>query len=190
MDLELFLKISGILFTGVFAIVVDRLIRPKPKLVHYVLHPTSVLLKSDQGSEAESIFQVNTHSIVIRNVGRKVAEEVSVGHHMLPNYRVYPDTYFNEVELSQGGIELVFPKLRPKEQLTITYLYYPPNNYVDVHSYVKHNDGFSREIPVLPAQQYSKWIYCLTAMFMALGIATTIYWIARVTVWSWQYYNS
>ncbi len=188
MDLELFLKVSGIFFTGVVAVIVDRLIRAQPKLVHYVLHPTAVRLQSDQNSTPDSVFQVNTHSIVIRNIGRKVAQGVSVGHHMLPNYSVYPNTLFSPTPLSQGGTELVFPKLRPKEQITITYLYYPPTTYIDVHSYVKHDEGFSREIPVLPAQQFSKWVYLLVAMLMAMGAITIIYWIIRTAILLWQYY--
>lgn len=148
----------------------DRFIERKPKLISYLSHASAFKLKEPQGA------MVFTHSIVIANKGRKSAKEVRMGHQYLPpDFNIYPSVDFKVSELSDGGKEIIIPTLRPGEQITISYLYYPPYTWDKINTSVKHADGFARALRVIPTPQYSKWVKTILLFFFFLGVVAFIY---------------
>jgi hypothetical protein len=106
------------LFVGV---ALDRLLEQKPKVVAYFAHTSAFTIRSDLNPPQV----IHTHSIVIRNVGRRSASNVRVRHVILPpNFNVYPDTEYRLQPLPEGGSEIIFPALVSGEQVSVSYLYF------------------------------------------------------------------
>jgi len=97
------------LIAGAF---LNRLVESRPRVVAYLGHVSGINLP-----HANPPTQVNSHSVVIRNAGRKTANDVRIGHNVLPDYQVYPDIEYAEKDLPSGGKDIVFPKLVPKKQV-------------------------------------------------------------------------
>ncbi len=94
---------------------------------------------------------VNLHSVVIRNVGRKPATNITLAHTTLPeNFNIYPLTSHSINTFPTGGPEIVIPRLVPGEQVTVSYLYFPPLTYAQINAGIKHSEGFAKALDVLP----------------------------------------
>ena len=128
----------------------NRAIESRPRLVSYLGHVSAHHLTPAGGTP----YDVFTHSLVLRNTGRRPANNVRLAHGTLPNFDVYPDVHYNVQDLPGGGKEIVFPRLTPGEQLTVSYLYFPPVTWDRVNGIIKSDEGFAKVIRVLPTQQY------------------------------------
>jgi hypothetical protein len=61
------------------------------------------------------------------------------------------------VERNVGGIaEIIIPKLVPDEQITVSYLYFPPLLWSQIHACTKSDEDFAKILTVLPTQ-LPKW---------------------------------
>ena len=67
------------------------------------------------------------------------------------------------------------PVLVPGEEVTVSYLYFPPLTFAGVNAGIKCDQGFARAIPVLLQRQYSKWVNSVVAVLMLLGLITVLY---------------
>ncbi len=157
----------AILLLGVF---VNRHFERRPKIVTFAGHVSSFNVRANPD------YKIYTHSIVIRNAGGKTAENVRVGHWSLPpNFQVFPPTH-HEVEEVDGGVnEIVIPQMVPNEQVSISYLYFQPITLDRIHAYVKSDQGFARQVPVLQVQQYPKWVYRVVGALAMIGVFTVAY---------------
>ncbi|MDX8388809.1 MAG: hypothetical protein R8M46_09825 [Ghiorsea sp.] len=124
------MEISGLQGFG-FSIVLifvtaaaTRWFERKPKLITYVSHSASFTYSIDHGGKEA----VNTHTLVIRNAGSKVATNVRVGHNHLPaDFDIFPKRAFKVESIGDGECsDIVFETVAPSEQITISYLYFPP----------------------------------------------------------------
>ncbi len=156
------------LFVGA---VLNRAIESRPRLVTYLGHVSAHRLKRDD----DSWNDVYTHSVVLRNSGRRPATNVRLAHTYLPNFNVYPDVEQHVEDLPGGGKEIVIPTLVPNEQVTISYLYFPPITWNQINGQIKSDEGLARVLQVLPTQQYPKWFNRLAAGLMLIGLITVIY---------------
>jgi len=146
----------------------DRFIERKPKVSYYIGYISAFNVGTPK--------QLHTHSMVITNYGGKTATGVRAIHDIVPeNFNVYPKIEYEKKPLSAGGAEIVFPKLVPKESITISYLYYPPVIWNQFNTVVKHDDGLGKSISVLPARQFPKWLIRIMSFFLLLGIIAFIY---------------
>jgi hypothetical protein len=165
------------LFIGVW---LNKLAEDRPKLVTYISHTFAIRLNPP--NEGAPALQVHTHSLVIRNIGRKPAKNVRIGHNVLPNFQVFPQIQYEVVTLPSEGSEILFPTLVPREQITINYLYYPPVLWSNVNTLEKSDEGLARRVNVLLTRQYPKWFQLLSAIMFLLGVATLVYWVARLVI--------
>jgi len=58
----------------------DRKLERKPRLISFLSHATAVRVNPPEGPP----FNINSHSVVVRNVGRLSATNVRLGHNHLP----------------------------------------------------------------------------------------------------------
>ncbi len=142
----------------------NRLIESRPKLVSYLGHVSGIHLK---GNEEQKELQVNTHSVVLRNAGRKTGTNIRLGHITLPDFQIFPDIDYSIRQLPGGEYEIVIPKLVPKKQITITYLYFPPLTWDRINTHLESDNGSIKVLNVLPTVQLSKW--SLRAFWLVLG---------------------
>jgi len=148
----------------------NRMIERKPKLIYYLGQVSAFRLSTPQQ------FDLFTHSIVIVNNGKRSANGVRIGHNILPdNFNIYPSVSYEIETLSSGGKDIKIPALVPGEQITISYLYFPPLTWDKINSSIKHDDGFAKRLYVLPTPQFPKWMIRILKFFVWLGIIAFIY---------------
>ncbi|MGE3522438.1 MAG: hypothetical protein AB7I96_06210 [Candidatus Dadabacteria bacterium] len=148
----------------------QRIFERKPKLIAYYTHASAFAIKGDNPGT------IHTHGIVIRNAGKKPATDVRVRHSYLPeHYNVFPAIEFSVQILINGGAEIVFPTLVPEEQVSISYLYFPPILYNQIHAGIRHSDGFAKEVTTLPTELYPIWLLRSLKVLLVIGGAATLY---------------
>lgn len=143
----------------------------KVKLNHFILAPSTFPFALDGGT-----IYINTHSLIVRNNGSLPAVNLRVGHRrMPPNYTIFPARDSRVIELERGETEILIERLLPKEQITISYLYFPPLVVGEVHSYVKSNECFSKPKDMAPAPVISKPLTVFLWYLVICGAASTVY---------------
>ena len=167
---DIVIKIAVPLGTLILGKYLDRWLYRRPKLISYLGHTSAFNVQS------EPPINIHTHAIVLKNAGRATANQVRVGHHILPdNFLVYPQVP-HSVERSQGtAAEIVIPRLVPGEQITISYLYFPPLIWNQINSYTKSDVGYAKILNVLPTPQRSKWASAILWTLIFIGTVSVIY---------------
>ena len=162
------------LFIGAF---LNHLLENRPKVVCYLGHVSGIRFKSDQ------IHQVNTHSVVLRNAGRKTANNIRLGHNTLPAFQIFPDIEHSVKDLPGGGKEVVIPKLVPKKQVTISYLYFPPLVWDQINTHLESDEGPVKVLNVLPTVQPSKWLITVLWILVGYGVIGVLYSVYALLQW-------
>lgn len=119
---------------------------------------------------------VHTHAIVVRNAGRATANQVRIGHHFLPeNFQIHPPVPHTVERAPNGSGEIIIPKMVSAEQVTISYLYFPPLLWSQIHAYTKSDKGFAKILTVLPTPQFPKWVSSLLWALIFVGVVSLLY---------------
>ena len=159
----------------ILAVIANWILVRRPNLISYMGYASGFLL-NDKSSPP--IF---THSIVIKNIGRKSATNVRVGHGTLPEtYLVYPNVQNDVVDLPDGGKEIIFPKIVPKEQITISYLYFLPLNPEQINLYVKSDECLARIFTAIPTPQPPRWVTIVAQILILIGISAVVYFCLNI----------
>lgn len=166
------------LFVGAL---LNRATERRPKLITHLGHVSAHRVPQQDGT----FVDVFTHSVVLRNTGRKPAANVRISHDTLPNYNVFPQINCYTENLPDGGSDIVIPKLVPGQLITISYLYFPPITWRNTNVSVRSDEGFAKEINVLPTKQYPKWLNFVAAVLMLIGLSSLLYLIVVAATGSW-----
>jgi hypothetical protein len=177
-DWTLFARYAAPILGVIVGIVLNRYFEKRPRLVSYMPHSSAVGITPPGGQ----LTYVYSHSMVVRNAGRKAANNVRLGHNVLPNFSVYPNVPHVVSPLPAGGSEIVFPMLVAGEQVTVTYLYVPPLTWSGVHTYIKSDEGFAQVLIVLPTPQPPPWLRRILWTLIVLGAITVLYAIGEGVV--------
>lgn len=153
---------------------INHFFERRPRVITYLGHVSGIKL-----SRADNPVTINTHSIVLKNNGRKVATDIRLGHFILPDFQISPDIEFTVRDLPGGQKEIVIPKLIPKKEVTITYLYIPPLTWDKINSHLESDDGQIQVVKVLPTVQIPRWTIRLLWFLISYGFIAFLY-----TIWS------
>lgn len=177
-DIDVIGKLSAPIITAVVGFFAKRYLEARPKLITYLVHASAIPLGDDNKTN------VNTHSIVVRNSGKKTAHNVRIGHYFLPAFQMHPQLAHEVVRGENTAAEIVIPTLVPGEQINISYLYFPPEVWSQVHSYCKSDEMAAKYINIIPATQLN--IFQLAAIWglVFVGASTLVYW-AIYWLWVW-----
>jgi hypothetical protein len=156
------------LFVGVW---VNRWFESRPILNSFFGHVAAFRTTPPSGQPID----VHTHTVVLRNVGRRSATNVRLGHMVLPDFVIFPDIQHRVETLPNGSREIVIPTLVPGEQVIVSYLYFPPLTFNQINAGIRSNEGFARQIPVLMQRVYPKWFNVIMAALMLIGLVTLLY---------------
>jgi hypothetical protein len=170
-SLDLAAKLAAPVLSAVVGTVLKSYTEGRSKLISFVGHVSAFVLKD------ENRTTVHTHSIVVRNSGTKAARDVRLMHEVLPpNITVHPSVQYKIEQNPDGGGDIVFPILVPKEQVTVSYLYFPPLLWSHINANVKSEEGFGRVLNVIPTPQPSKVALIGLGALIFLGASTIFYW--------------
>ena len=157
----------------IIGVILDRLFENRPRLISYLGHVSGIRLHRTKEEKEDTT--VNTHSVVLRNAGRKTAKNVRLGHNILPDYQVMPDIQHEVIDLPNGGKEILFPTLVPKKQITITYLYFPPTYWSQINTHIESDEGPGKFVSVLPTPQLPRWLTTIIWILIGYGVIGVIY---------------
>lgn len=122
---------------------------------------------------------INTHSIVVRNSGKQTAHNVRIDHAIFPpSYNVYPPVSHSLSASGRQGAEILIPLLVAGEQITISYLYFPPLLYSQIGAWVKCDEGAGRfitAIPNTPVPWPLRWLVWVLAFVGASFVMYTLF---------------
>lgn len=175
-DWDLILKVAMPIVTLFAGAALNRYIEGREKLISHLGHIASFRVQPEDPSEPET--RVHTHSVIVRNAGRKPAKNVRLGHNFLPNINVFPDIYYFVRELPAGSREIVFPTIPPKKEVIISYLYFPPETWDRVNTHVESDSGPAKVLNVLLQKQMSRWVVATIWFFTLFGLVSFAYLIA------------
>lgn len=174
-DLETIAKIASPVVTLIGGAVLKHYAEKSSKVLSYIGHVSSFTLQDEQKS---SVF---THSVIVRNAGRRSATNVRLGHHFLPvNLRIEPQINYRIEKNPEGAAEIVIQTLVPKEQVTISYLYFPPTTWHQINSYTKSDDGYAKIVNVIPTPQPSTVVQWTYRALVLIGASYVTYWVLRL----------
>ncbi len=156
------------LFVGVW---INRRFESRAVLTSYFGHVAVFRTTPPSGTP---IF-IHTHAVVLRNVGRRSATNVRLRHNVLPDFIIWPEPQHSIANLPSGGREIVIPTLVPGQQITVSYLYFPPLTVDQINTGIQSDEGFARQIPVLLQRVYPKWFNLMATALMLVGLISLVY---------------
>jgi hypothetical protein len=151
--------------------------RRRTRLIAYYSHVAGI---NGTFPGANQPTQVNTHTIVLRATGRQAATNVRLHHATLPLFSIWPQVPHSVETLPDGSKDIVIPTLIPGEQLTISYLYFPPLTFAQVNQGIKCDQGFAHVIPVLLQRQFPRWFNYVVGAVLLAGVGVVAYFVYRV----------
>ncbi|MDT4329593.1 hypothetical protein RPD76_06715 [Methylomonas sp. MV1] len=120
----------------------------------------------------------------MRNAGRKAAHNVRLSHTVLPpNVTVHPPVQYTIERNPEGAGEILIPVLVAKEQVTVSYLYFPPLTWNQVNASTKSDEGFAKILNVIPMPQPSKAVLAAVWSLIFVGASFLFYWLAKLVAY-------
>lgn len=148
----------------------------KPRVVAFMASANSVVM--GKGTDTETT--IHSHVLIIRNDGGLAARDVRITHDIFPpGLSVYPGIEYRAFENPQGQTELQFPLLAPGQQVSVSYMYFPPLIWPQINCDVYSENGRAERVTLLPKPKPARWIVSLRYVLMFTGAWALIYWIAR-----------
>lgn len=151
-------------------LLLNQLRHQKAKVISYYGHISTFRLSD----EARTV--VHAHSIILYNAGNKAATNVRLSHNVYPsNINIYPQIKYQVEELESGNTDILIPTLVPKEQVTISYLYFPPITFDQINTMPKSDEGFAKVIDVIPSPVLNPFLKNFIILLMLIGASMCIY---------------
>lgn len=178
--LELIAKLLSPLIVIIGGTIAKHFFEARPKLITYLVHASAIPIHQPQ----KPTINVNSHSIVVRNTGKKTAHNVRIGHyHLPPSYQIFPPVTHEVVKGPNESAEIVVPTLVPNEQVSISYLYFHPLYWNNINSYAKSDECLAKPINVIPSPQPKKALLYLIWLLVFVGASVLLYWLFLLVAW-------
>jgi hypothetical protein len=159
---------------------INKVTERRANLVTYYGHVSVFNIQGPQN------LQVNAHSVIVRNAGGRAARNVRISHNIMPpNVHIWPPVESQTVNMPGGGADIVIPLLVPGEQITISYLYDTRFTFNQINSTVRSDEGFAKVLTILLTPQLPKWKICVLWTLIIMGGITSLYLIAKFSLWLW-----
>ncbi|PFG24152.1 hypothetical protein ATH90_2942 [Pseudomonas lurida] len=179
--LEAVVKLAAPFLTGVVGLLTKVYLDAKPKLVCYMIHSIAIPTRNQSDSKAPPII-VHTHTIAVRNTGKKSATNVRIGHYFLPDFQITPPLNYEVNRNTDNTGEILIPTLVPGEQIAIGYLYFPPQTYQNINSYCKSDEVLAKYINVVPMAPIGKVQVFILWSLVFIGASSLVYWLLTLLV--------
>lgn len=171
----IFDAVKFLLGAFVGAVIVKR-VEGKAELISHWGHVSAFTLRNP----GQPPVVIHTHDVVIRNAGRKPANNVRVSHSLLPDqFNINPSVPYTVEQLPAGTKDIVIPKLVPGQQIIISYLYYPPITFDQVNAGIRSDEGFATPVEMELSEKVSAWATAVGVIGFTVGCLTALYLIWR-----------
>jgi hypothetical protein len=170
-DLDSWLKIASLLGTLIAWLIARR---RRARLEAFFTHGAAHQIVPPGGQPVG----LNTHSLVVRNSGSLPATNVRVTHAFMPPHtdiQIWPPQPTVRTQIPPHGLELVFERLRPQEQLALSYLYPAGTTFDQFHTFVRFDDGGAEFFPIQHVRIIPRWLRITLYYFLFVGFALTLY---------------
>lgn len=214
LDAEMWVKlISGVAVAIVGALVKHRL-EGRAQLVAYIVHSSAIPVHVSANQIAPTlrapwreriagllgttpqiaaspppptqIIVTHTHALVVRNVGKKTAHNVRVAHARFPpGFSIHPPQN-HQLNFFGQAAELIIPTLVAQEQITISYLYFPPTLWSDVIGPVKCDEGMAKSINVSVSTPWPRGVRWLIWAMAFIGATSALAWLFWLLTRVWE----
>lgn len=183
-DFDAAIKLLSPLLVALVGGLLKRYTEAKPKLItylmHSVAHPLPGAVPDPENPQGPGMRSVHTHTIVVMNRGKKTAHNVRIDHAVFPGSHVLVPPVNHTVTNGQdGSAEILIPTLVPNEQISISYLYFPPLTWNQISGWVKCDEGMARAIQVIPSMPPPKPLQWFLWTMVFVGTSTIVYWLLR-----------
>ena len=178
-DLQVFATVAVPILTLFLGVWVNRRFEKRPVLLSHWGHVSS--FNYQKGGGITGI--VNTHSVVIKNAGRRAATNVRLSHSVLPDFNIWPAVEYELRKVPNSGDDIVIPTLVPNQQIMISYLYFPPVTYANVNAGVMSDEGLATQIPVLLQRQYPRSYTAVAGVLVIVGMIAVMYGVVELGGW-------
>jgi hypothetical protein len=156
--------------------VIAKRVEGKAELVSFWGHASAFTINNP----GQPPFVIHTHDVVIRNVGKKAANNVRVSHQVLPDqFNINPSVPYTVERLPGGQKDIVIPKLVPKQQIVISYLYYPPLTFDQINAGIRSDEGFATPVEMELSEKTAAWVTVLGGAGFLIGCVTVLYLVWR-----------
>jgi len=177
---ELFFSILKLLGPAFVGGLVTHIFERRPRLITYYSHIAEFNAGNPPG-------RLHTHSVVIKNRGRAPAHNVRVPHVVpMDNIHVRPVVPYQLVPIPGGGEELVFPVIVATQEVTISYLYFPPLTFNQVNQAIRSDEGMAKFVPMNLTPVLKPWQRHGVLALLFLGIVTAVYFLAEGALWAFR----
>ncbi len=156
----IFDAVKFLLGAFVGAVIVKR-VEGKAELVSHWGHVSAFTLRNP----GQQPVVIHTHDVVIRNAGKKPANNVRVP--------------YTVEQLPAGNKDIIIPKLIPGQQIVISYLYYPPTTFDQINSGIRSDEGFATPVEMELSEKTSVWATGIGVVGFLIGCLTVLYLLWR-----------
>ena len=172
-DISLAASIAEKVLLAVVGVVAARWFERRPRLAVFYGHVGTFRLPSTP--QTPNGVVINTHTVVIRNSGKLAAHNVRVPHRgALEAAGIYVSVdqgvNYDRNTLPGGEVEIVFPLLVPRQQVTLSYLYFAPITFNVINMPVTSDEGLAKVLNVLPTPQFPKWVIAILWVLIVVGV--------------------
>jgi len=204
MDAELWVKAGSTLLVAVIGWLLKYRFEGRAKLVYFLIHSSAIplppptpmapsparwpwlqRLAQHLAAPAQPALapippsHIHTHAMIVRNVGKRTAHNVRIGHANFPfSYSMHPPLNHQLVRFGPAA-EIIIPTLVAQEEVSISYLYFPPLLWSNVVGPVKCDEGLAKAVKVIPSTPWPRpftWALWIAAFVGASSIVAGAFW--------------
>ena len=142
-------------------------VRNPPSLVTvYLGHASGHLVNPVDGGEP---YEVNTHSVVILNNGRRSASNVRLTPQDPSKFSCFPRRRVSSTGSAWWwtGDSVPLTCSRPTNHCLLSL--FPPITWTDIQDSTRSDDGFAKVTRLVPKQQFPRWLKTLRCSFFVLA---------------------
>lgn len=177
---DLILAVAMSTVTAFAGAILNHYLEGREKLISHLGHIASFRIQPDDHSQPETT--IHTHSVVVRNAGRKPAKNVRLGHNSLQNFNVFPDMDYSVRDLPGGTKEILFPTIPPRKELMVSYLYFAPTTWDRINTHIESDAGPAKIVNVLLQRQFPRWLIGTVWFFIFLGAVSFLYILVEIAL--------
>lgn len=172
-------NMKGYVITGVISIVSGWVLRNtefKPKLCYWFPHNFIYNITLPNGVP----YIVQTSSITVQNLGRKVSEGIEIVHKTRPDhFQFYPSIPFHEETTTSGEFIIKVDNLGPKEFFTLQVLSFISLPGKAPLLNIRSKDGAAKQITIQLQRLWPRWLNLIVAGLILVGAGVSVYWLIK-----------